>query len=120
MFAKTTKNVTINGKTEEVLDELWPEGEEIINGCGSFAASLFFCVSFMIVVSFIFLNLFIAIILDSFDTSKDEESLQIGGDTLSKFNDLWAGDQFDPKGTKLININSFNKFLLAIIDEEIR
>jgi len=70
MFVKSKKMV--NG--EEEL-ELWPEGEEIINGCGSMAKSLFFCVTFMIVVSFIFLNLFIAIILDSFDTSKDEESL---------------------------------------------
>jgi hypothetical protein len=81
---------------------------------------MLFFVSFMVVVSFIFLNLFIAIILESFDTSMDEEGLQIGNDTINKFNDFWSNDRFDPKGSKFIPISGFNSFLLMIIDEEIK
>lgn len=97
------------------------EGEELsIIGCGSKWQALIFFPVFMIMVSFIFLNLFIAVILESFDTSKDEEGLQVGGDTISKFNEFWSHDKFDPKGTKFIPINGFHQFLMMIIDEEIR
>jgi len=44
----------------------------------------------MIIVSFIFLNLFIAIILESFETSQDEESLKVGGATIAMFNEFWS------------------------------
>jgi len=46
----------------------------------------------MIIVSFIFLNLFIAIILESFETSQDEESLKVGGATITMFNDIWSNE----------------------------
>lgn len=91
-----------------------------IEGCGDPLKAMMFFVSFMVIVSFIFLNLFIAIILESFDTSKDEEGLQVGSDTISKFNDIWSNDDFDPKGTKFISIRKFPELLKLIIDEEIR
>lgn len=97
------------------------EGEPLdIQGCGVYYYALFYFITFMVMVSFIFLNLFIAIILESFDTSKDEEGLQVGGDTISIFNDIWSEDQFDPKGSKFIPINVFPEFLKLIIDEEIK
>ena len=67
------------------------KGEPLnIMGCGNrFLASIYF-LSFMVMVSFIFLNLFIAIILESFDTSMDEEGLKVGDDTLSVFNEIWS------------------------------
>lgn len=78
------KSVTfecINSPTYE--DMFVAEGEPLkIEGCGSTLLSYIFFLSFMVIVSFIFLNLFIAIILESFDTSKDEEGLQVGSDTL--------------------------------------
>jgi hypothetical protein len=46
--------------------------------------------SFMIVVSFIFLNLFIAIILESFNTTQIEEGLEVGVDTMATFNEFWS------------------------------
>ena len=45
---------------------------------------------FMVVVSFVFLQLFIAIILESFNTSSGEEGLKIKQETLDKFNQLWT------------------------------
>lgn len=64
--------------------------------------ALIYFLSFMVVVSFIFLNLFIAVILESFDTSKDEEGLYIGVKTIDTFNRFWSLDKFDPKGSKFI------------------
>jgi hypothetical protein len=49
--------------------------------CGNPASSIYF-ISFMIIVSFIFINLFIAIILESFADSTAEEGLQVGGETI--------------------------------------
>lgn len=91
-----------------------------VNGCGNKLFAYIYFISFMVIVSFIFLNLFIAIILESFDTSKDEEGLQVGSDTITIFKDLWSDDRFDPKGTKFIKIDAFPEFLLNVIDEEIK
>ena len=44
------------------------------NGCGSFFAYPFY-LSFQLVVTFIFLNLFIAIILEGFEESKELEDM---------------------------------------------
>jgi hypothetical protein len=45
--------------------------------CGNPLGAYVFFISFMLIVSFIFLNLFIAIILESFNTSQNEEGLKI-------------------------------------------
>ena len=45
--------------------------------CGNPLAAHAYFISFMLIVSFIFLNLFIAIILESFNTSQHEEGLKI-------------------------------------------
>jgi len=43
----------------------WKNDGEVMNGCGSVISILYFY-SFTVIVSQIFLNLFIAIIIDSF------------------------------------------------------
>ena len=95
-------------------------GELDIEGCGNRLEATCFFISFMLMVSFIFLNLFIAIILESFESSMDDERLQVGEATITKFQDFWSNDKFDPKGTKFIRIANFNDFLSMLVDEEIR
>jgi len=46
--------------------------------CGNKYVAYLYFISFMVIVSFIFLNLFIAIILESFNTTQNEEGLKIG------------------------------------------
>jgi len=72
----------------------------------------------MIVVYLIFLNLFIAIILESFNTSLAEDDLQINQFTVNEFNKHWS--RFDPDGKGFIPVVSFQKFIQKIVDEEIR
>ena len=95
-------------------------GELDIKGCGNPLYATLFFLSFMLIVSFIFLNLFIAIILESFASSMDEEGLEIGEATIVKFKEFWSDDKFDPKGSKFISINEFPEFLRMIINEEIK
>jgi hypothetical protein len=46
-----------------------------ILGCGKDIAAKIFFISFMVMVSFIFLNLFIAIIIEGYERSQEEENM---------------------------------------------
>ena len=72
----------------------------------------------MVVVSFIFLNLFIAIILESSNTTQDEQGLQVSQETLDKFNQFWSN--FDPKGRGFIQVWQFPSLIKMILMEEIK
>jgi hypothetical protein len=61
-----SRSITFDCKQYQTYEELQRDG---VQGCGSPVAAHFFFISFMVVVSFIFLNLFIAIILESFNTT---------------------------------------------------
>merc|ERR1711959_100739 len=64
-----------------------------INGCGSAVAIPYF-VSFTLIVTFIKLNLFIAVILDGFGESQDEEDALLKKEDFTYFADAWL--EFDP------------------------
>jgi|TARA_B110000305_G_scaffold241048_1_gene313602 hypothetical protein len=81
------KSVTFDCYENISYEQIAKEG---ILGCGSTVAANMYCISFMVVVSFVFLQLFIAIILESFNTSSGEEGLKIKQETLDKFNQLWT------------------------------
>ena len=78
--------------------------------------SYFYFISFMVVVSFIFLNLFIAIILESFNTSQNEEGLKIGQHTLNIFSGIWA--EVDKRGKGFIKYSDLEKIIDRLIQEE--
>jgi hypothetical protein len=46
------------------------------NGCGT-SAAIFYFISFLLIVTFIFLNLFIAIILEGFTVSNESENMKV-------------------------------------------
>lgn len=54
----------------------------IPNGCGT-GFSIMFFVSFLLIVTFVFLNLFIAIILEGFATTNEAENLRIPDDVVN-------------------------------------
>lgn len=94
------------------------DGKPDPKGCGhTFTAGLYF-ISFMVIVSFIFLNLFIAIILESFNASQTAEGLQVNVETVNSFNNIWL--QFDPKGRGFISVNKVNRLISQLLDEEIK
>jgi hypothetical protein len=54
-------------------------------GCGKKATSAFYFTSFVLIVSLVFLNLFIAIILQGFSDSQNEEQFVFSKDTTDNF-----------------------------------
>lgn len=89
-----TKSVLYEcNESKEYKDMFVAEGEPLnIEGCGSPMLATLFFISFMVIVSFIFLNLFIAIILESFESSQDDEGRKVGESTITIFNDFWSQD----------------------------
>ena len=64
-----------------------------LQGCGSTAAYMYF-MAFILLVSLVFLNLFIAIILEGFAESSSEQDVRVGEDALNAFAKGWM--KYDP------------------------
>ena len=72
-----------------------------LQGCGSGAAYIYF-MAFILIVSLVFLNLFIAIILEGFAGAATESKLRIGEESFDAFNRAWK--KYDPFALGLINV----------------
>lgn len=81
------------------------------NGCGSAFSYLYF-VLFTLIVSIIFLNLFVAVILNGFTSSNEEEGISKFKEKLEKVKLIWQ--EYDPEATGFISVNHFEQFLLKV------
>jgi uncharacterized membrane protein len=72
-------------KASQTFEERQVDG---IQGCGNAFAYIYF-VSFMLIVSLIFLNLFIAIILEGFAQSEQEQTIRINNEAVDAFVTTW-------------------------------
>jgi len=70
----------------------------------------------MVVVSFVFLNLFIAIIITQYEDSQNSENLPVGEATIEDFKKLWV--KFDKKGTGFISVLKIRKLIDLILKKE--
>jgi len=59
------------------------------NGCGNEFGSLTFFISFMILVTFIFLNLFVAIIVQGFEEQNESNSVRVDNEQIDIFRKAW-------------------------------
>lgn len=80
------------------------------------ASSMFFT-TFMVMISFVFLNLFIVIIFESFNAAKAEDGNKVTQLTLEKMNCIWS--QFDPTGSKFVRIEDLQPMIEMLLEEEI-
>lgn len=80
-------------------------------GCGNIIGQVFLT-SFILIVQLIFLNLFIAIILQGFDFMNKKANMILKDNDLFEYKEQWA--QFDPKGTGFMKIEDFKDFLKKI------
>ena len=74
--------------------------------------------SYMIIVSFIFLNLFIAIILEGFAMATTEQNIRINYETIAAFTDAWT--RYDKNATGMIELKDLKNIVLDICVEELR
>jgi hypothetical protein len=85
------------------------------DGCGnSFAVPYFY--SFTLIVSQIFLNLFIAIIIDSFLGQSDAFSLPVNQNDIDEFCEAWQ--EFDPNAKGHIEAHDLEDFVIALCNTE--
>jgi len=84
------------------------EGCTPINGCGNPIAYAFFC-SFTLLVTYVMLNLTIAVILEGFSLSHEEEEPLFDPELLAEFQAKWS--EIDPKATGFVKVD---KMLLLI------
>ena len=67
---------------------------------------------FQILVSQIFMNLFIAVIIDAYVYESDQHNQSITPYSLLEFIDVWS--EFDPEATGFIEIKRLEEFILAL------
>jgi len=80
---------------------------EPITGCGSPLAFLFFF-SFTVFVSFVFLNLLIAVVIEGFSET-DDSGMRLSDENFDHFRDGWV--VHDPRGTGVVPSGSTYKLL---------
>lgn len=82
------------------------------NQCGSPITSYIFFVLFHILVSQIFVNLFIAIIIDAFLGQSDQFKLPIQPYSLYDYVNVWS--EYDPDATGFISIHNLESFIIDL------
>lgn len=87
-----------------------------MQGCGAGSAYFFF-IAFILIVSLVFLNLFIAIILEGFAASASEQSIRVGEDALNAFQKHWL--KYDPLATGLMSVENLESFIMDLVEDEI-
>jgi len=83
----------------------------IVNGCGTSASFVYFML-FHLMVTVIFLNLFVAVILNGFSNSNDEESFQIFKVQIEKFKKIWQ--EYDPQATGFVEVTKIEAIVLQL------
>lgn len=89
----------------------WLNNDKKVNGCGTPIAVAYFY-SFTVIVSQIFLNLFIAIIIDSFLDQSKSFGMSVNQTDIDDFIDVW--NRYDPNGNGTINCHEFEKFVAEL------
>ncbi|CAM9974789.1 unnamed protein product, partial [Ectocarpus fasciculatus] len=84
-----------------------------IDGCGSWTIYPYM-ISFTFLITFVFLNLFIGVILDGFDTAKEESEDFITEEDFARFAEHWSS--FDPHATCLISVRDLHSFLQTLFE----
>ena len=81
-------------------------------GCGNFALSVSFFLVFVLSVSLVFLNLFVAVILEAFASTISRDAKWVDYDMIEDFRDVWS--KFDPSATGFIKVKRLKQFLLKL------
>ncbi|KAL7543245.1 hypothetical protein ACHAXR_012558 [Thalassiosira sp. AJA248-18] len=81
-----------------------------VNGCSAGASVFIYFYSFTIIVSFIILNMFVAVVLQAFEASSEGELLDTAD--LEHFVNVWS--QFDPEATWFMDASDVQSFLARL------
>ena len=85
-------------------------------GCGSNFKAIVFHLFFQVVITQIFLNLFIAVIIDAFMGVSEQFSLPVNRMAMTEFQTIWC--EFDPKGTSYIDIEDLHEVMIELANSD--
>ena len=80
-------------------------------GCGSAAVAQLYFISYIFIVGLIFLNLFIAIILQGYYQTTEMEKQVVNSEIMNRYRDAWA--EFDPEAKGYLEATKFADLMLA-------
>jgi hypothetical protein len=83
-------------------------------GCGFQTGAYIYFISFTMLVAQIFLNLFIAIILESFDKTNEKDDQWMNEEVVGGFSKVWQ--EFDPQGKGYIPVEDFDKLIVRLVE----
>lgn len=95
-----------------------PTYEDYVNnnydpvGCGNATLATIYFFSFLLFVATVFMRLFIAIILQTFQQTTERDNKFMNTELSNRFREVWS--QFDPNATSFIRVHSYPKFLMCL------
>lgn len=92
----------------EAFEEFLANGSEP-NSCGSGVIAVTFFVFFQLLIVLLFLNLFVAIILQGYIENQQKDRTIISLETKDLFRDIWS--RYDPYARGTIHTRHFRKFM---------
>lgn len=109
-----TRGINFRCIEQQTYDERQANG---VQGCGFPVLSNLFFISFQLYVTFILLNLFIAIILEAFLKQLSDEEQQIQPETIEEFVLLWQ--KYDPDASGMIKLDDLENLVLDMVEKEL-
>lgn len=82
------------------------------NECGNPWIAVPFFISFIIICTYVIMNLFIAVILDNFENQMKFEESALNSSDLSRFTEIWS--EMDPKATYMIKTDLLKNLLQRV------
>ncbi|CDW82972.1 voltage-gated ion channel superfamily [Stylonychia lemnae] len=89
------------------------KNDKVPVGCGDYWSSVIYFISYQLLVTFVFLNLFIAIILEGFRDTTEDQNLRVDDIMITKFKNIWQ--TFDQDGTGFIEVQQIGDFISDLI-----
>jgi hypothetical protein len=81
-------------------------------GCGNYPITCLYFFTFVILISLIFLNLFMAIIMNGYFDTRDRQVQALNEEMLGLFKTAWSA--FDPEASGFIEVGYFTDFMFML------
>jgi len=89
---------------------------KVVNECGLGIYATIYFFLFQVIVGQVFLNLFIAIVVDTFIGQSKQHNLPLSQLDIDTFVELWS--KYDPDGTTYMDRHDFEDFLISLCESE--
>ncbi|XP_063076806.1 sodium channel protein type 4 subunit alpha A [Engraulis encrasicolus] len=102
----------LNSQAPDCDPDVENPGSDVRGNCGNPGMGIMFFCSYIIISFLVVVNMYIAIILENFNTAQEESGDALCEDDFEMFNETW--DRFDPEGTQFIPYERLSEFCHAL------